>query len=114
MARLGRAAADRPRDRRGGSMAARSGKPLRRSASITILIGLAVVSATAALNHLYPHALERVQLASTDWRLYHQQIPKPTGDVVIARIDDQSIKELGRWPWNRKIMARLVNALAAD
>jgi adenylate cyclase len=95
-------------------MATRGGKPLRRSALVTVVIGLAVVSATAALNDLYPHALERVQLATNDWRLYHLGMPPPTGKVVVARIDDKSIKELGRWPWNRTVEARLVNALAAD
>jgi adenylate cyclase len=95
-------------------MAARSGKPLRRSASITVAIGFVVVGAIAALNHLYPRALERVQLATNDWRLYHLQMPQPTGAVVIARIDDKSIKELGRWPWNRNVEAGLVNSLAGD
>jgi adenylate cyclase len=95
-------------------MAARGAKPLRRSASITVAIGLVVVGTVAALNHLYPHALERVQLATYDWRLYHLQMPQPTGAVVIARIDDKSINELGRWPWDRTVEARLVNALAAD
>jgi len=95
-------------------MAARSGKPLHRSATITVVIGFVMVCAAAALNDLYPHALERVQLATNDWRLYHVQMPKPTGDVVIARIDDKSVKQLGRWPWDRQVEARLVNALAAD
>ncbi|HEX4210832.1 MAG TPA: CHASE2 domain-containing protein, partial [Candidatus Binataceae bacterium] len=95
-------------------MAASGGRPLRRSASVTVVIGLAVVAIVATLNHLYPHALERVQLASNDWRLYHLQKPQATGVVVIARIDDKSIRELGRWPWNRTVEARLVRALADD
>ncbi|HTT76891.1 MAG TPA: adenylate/guanylate cyclase domain-containing protein [Candidatus Binataceae bacterium] len=95
-------------------MATQGGKPLHQNALITIVIGLVVIGAIATLNHLYPHALGRVQLATNDWRLYHLRMPKPTGQVVIARIDDESIKELGRWPWNRKVEARLVNALAAD
>lgn len=31
--------------------------------------------------------------------------------VVIADIDEESISELGRWPWNRAILADLVNTL---
>jgi adenylate cyclase len=87
-------------------------KPPHRSALRTVGIGLAVVAAAAFLNHLYPHALERIRLASNDWRLYHLRMPRPTGQVVIARIDDQSIAELGRWPWNRSVEARLVKALS--
>ena len=93
---------------------AASRKPLRRSALVTVAIGFAVLGAIAALDYRYPRALERLQLASGDWRLYHLQMPQPTGAVVIARIDDQSIKELGRWPWNRTVEARLVKALADD
>lgn len=89
-------------------------KPLHRSASVTVAIGLAVLTLTAALNNAYPHALERVQLISGDWRLYHSHLPQPTGQVVVARIDDKSIAELGRWPWNRAVQARLVKALADD
>jgi adenylate cyclase len=81
---------------------------------VTIAIGLAVVIAIALLNHAYPRALELAQLTSGDWRIYHAGLPQPTGAVVIARIDDKSIAELGRWPWDRKVEARLVQALAGD
>src|ERR1700744_187494 len=89
-------------------------KPLHRSALLPLAIGLVVLGAAVILNHQYPHALERAQLVSGDWRLYHLGRPKPTGQVVIARIDDQSIAELGRWPWNRATQARLVKSLADD
>ena len=29
--------------------------------------------------------------------------------VVIATIDDKSVKELGHWPWNRDVFARLID-----
>ena len=32
-------------------------------------------------------------------------------NVVIAAIDEKSLKELGRWPWSRYTIARLVNKL---
>src|SRR5262249_35332640 len=35
---------------------------------------------------------------------------KPLGVVAIAAVDDKSIAELGRWPWPRSTMARLVEA----
>lgn len=34
--------------------------------------------------------------------------------VVIIDIDEKSLGELGRWPWNRKILAELVNKLVDD
>src|SRR5208282_5140413 len=40
--------------------------------------------------------------------------PPPSGNVVIAQIDDQSIAALGRFPWSRSVEANLVDALARD
>ena len=37
---------------------------------------------------------------------------RPAGkEVVIIAIDDASVKEVGRWPWSREVLARLVNRL---
>ncbi|MFQ5432883.1 MAG: CHASE2 domain-containing protein [Nitrospinota bacterium] len=38
---------------------------------------------------------------------------KPSGDVVIAAIDEKSIDKLGKWPWPRNVMADLVDSLTA-
>ncbi len=35
----------------------------------------------------------------------------PHAKVVIVAIDEKSINELGRWPWDRKLMARLIDNL---
>lgn len=36
---------------------------------------------------------------------------KPDSRVVIVAIDAKSINELGRWPWDRKVIARLIENL---
>ena len=33
--------------------------------------------------------------------------------VVIVEIDDASIAEIGRWPWSRQTLARLLDRIAA-
>jgi CHASE2 domain-containing sensor protein len=33
--------------------------------------------------------------------------------VVIVEIDDRSIAEIGRWPWSRQVLARLLDRVAA-
>lgn len=33
----------------------------------------------------------------------------PPDDIVIIEIDDRSLAELGRWPWSRSVLARLVS-----
>lgn len=36
----------------------------------------------------------------------------PSNEVVIVKIDDASLQEIGRWPWDRGIIAELINKLA--
>ena len=37
----------------------------------------------------------------------------PSNKIAIIAIDDQSINNLGRWPWPRDLHAELINRLAA-
>ena len=37
----------------------------------------------------------------------------PSDKIAVIAIDDQSIANLGRWPWPREIHARMVNTLTA-
>src|SRR5574340_732377 len=37
----------------------------------------------------------------------------PSDKIAVIAIDDQSIANLGRWPWPREIHARMVDILAA-
>lgn len=38
---------------------------------------------------------------------------RPSDKVVVLAIDDQSIRNIGRWPWSRDVHARMVDTLAA-
>lgn len=38
---------------------------------------------------------------------------KPHPDIVILAIDNKSLEEIGRWPWNRSIHAELLTSLAS-
>ncbi|MFQ5648108.1 MAG: CHASE2 domain-containing protein, partial [Candidatus Aenigmatarchaeota archaeon] len=49
------------------------------------------------------------QLASSD-ALYSGGIPSP--EIVIIAIDDKSLQELGRWPWDRALFAQALERLA--
>src|SRR5579885_3320187 len=82
------------------------GAPLR-----TFLLGLLVIVALFALDARYPSAVEMAELKASDLRMYARPGRKPLGVVAIAAVDDKSIAELGRWPWPRSTMGRLVDAL---
>jgi adenylate cyclase len=79
--------------------------------AFTITIGLITIAVITALKQYYPKAFEWAELKASDLRIYRGALHKPTGNVVIATIDDRSIAELGRFPWPRSVEARLVSAL---
>jgi len=55
---------------------------------------------------------KRLQYATFD--TYNKIKPRPASDrVAIIDLDEESIKELGQWPWPRNVMAELVQKLHA-
>ncbi len=55
------------------------------------------------------HTFDHVNAGFTD-RLYGGKTA--LSDIVIVSIDDASIQQIGRWPWNRSIFASLTSKLA--
>ena len=67
-----------------------------------IAVGATFIASTLALTPF----VQRVELATYDWRL--QQTARPTApsdDIVLISIDDDSVRRMaplvGRWPWPR-------------
>lgn len=48
-----------------------------------------------------------------DIRLTLTSPPPPDGRVAIVAIDNRSIKEIGRWPWPRRVTAELIRKTAS-
>jgi len=93
-------------------MASRSTTTVLHSTGVrAFVLGLLMVAALFALNARYPKMVEMTELKASDLRMYARPGRKPLGVVAIAAVDDKSIAELGRWPWPRSTMARLVDAL---
>jgi adenylate cyclase len=79
------------------------------------ITGIAIVAMLAA--HVLGH-LDARFIDSLDAMIYDAKVrlfmPRTTDSrIVILDIDEKSLAELGRWPWNRARMAELVNALFA-
>ena len=55
--------------------------------------------------------LRLVELKTLDLRMVSRGKLAPGGETIIAAIDEQSVSELGRWPWPRTTIARLVDQL---
>jgi adenylate cyclase len=57
--------------------------------------------------------LRFMELKALDLRMASRGVLHPGGETVIAVIDNESIKEIGRWPWSRATLAKLVDKLKA-
>ncbi len=49
--------------------------------------------------------IDAVELKSLDYRFRWKKSDVPSQNVVIVAIDEKSLKELGRWPWTRDVIA---------
>jgi adenylate cyclase len=58
-----------------------------------------------------PTFTEFVELKLYDLKFRFRGARAPGKDVVIVAIDDDSVKTVGRWPWSRENMARLLTGL---
>ncbi|HBG04325.1 MAG: guanylate cyclase [Geobacteraceae bacterium GWC2_58_44] len=82
------------------------------TATIRFVIGCAVTAVFCLLLVRNPLPLEITEAKLYDFRLHARGIVAAPDTVVIAAIDEESLARLGRWPWSREIMARLVDKLA--
>ncbi|RLJ70919.1 adenylate cyclase [Hydrogenivirga caldilitoris] len=81
------------------------------------LLAFFLVGGVLALIYvLKPALIERVSLRIEDTKFYVRkslgQSPKPTDKVVVVAIDEKSVNKLGRWPWSRKVIAKLISELS--
>lgn len=77
-----------------------------------IFIGFFITLILAGLMLLKLAPFETFEKKLLDYRFIIRGIIRPPDDIVIAAIDEKSIERLGRWPWSRDKIARLVEKLA--
>jgi len=82
------------------------------TATIRFVIGCAVTAFFCLLLAKNPLLLEITEAKLYDFRFHARGIVAAPDTVVIAAIDEKSLARLGRWPWSREVMARLVDKLA--
>lgn len=74
-------------------------------------IGLMLTAIMLVFCYTEVDLLEVLELRTYDMRIKAKPKQRKVDNVVIAAIDEKSLKELGRWPWSRYTIARLVNKL---
>jgi len=86
--------------------------PSDKEKGVVVLISLAIVVLVAALMYFQPpfihHWIIKVESDTYDRqvRRFHRSLP-PHPSIAIIDIDDRSLAEEGRWPWNREKIAKL-------
>lgn len=78
----------------------------RRASKRWLLLAGAVILLTLFLNLTYPLEELNRRLGDLEFRL--QPVRPTSARVVLLIIDDASLRRIGRWPWSRSLLARLV------
>lgn len=71
-------------------------------------------SPSAELKKLKTLIEQSIEVMTLDYRFRIRNFisePVQSGKVVIVAIDEKSLKEFGRWPWSRALMAELVKEI---
>lgn len=75
---------------------------------LVVTLSIAIIAFLLLSALLQLGIAERWNLKLTD-TLYGGK--KPLENIVILKIDDKSIQQLGRWPWNREVWVNVFNKL---
>lgn len=76
---------------------------------VAICIGILV----SIFNIYYPTAVKSFDNKLKDYMFIYRGIEKDSRSVVIIDIDEESLKELGQWPWPRNKIAQILENLTA-
>ena len=69
---------------------------------------IAIASTLILSLFFYSGLLSNIQLKLSD-NLYGGKTPLDS--IIIVAIDDNSLQEIGRWPWNREVFAETIKKL---
>lgn len=55
--------------------------------------------------------IEFMEMKAWDLHFLQRGIVEPSGEVAFVTVDEESVNTEGRWPWPRRLMARLLDAV---
>jgi len=85
-----------------------------RKAKINLFIGFFITVLMAVFMCIELSPMEIFEEKLYDYRFIIRGTIQPPEDIVIAAIDEKSLRSLGRWPWSRDKFARLVKRLTEE
>lgn len=89
--------------------------PTARAANVRLTLITAAAVVLTLLVRFWPSItlLDRMELRTLDWRFAHRGVRAPHPDIVIVHVNEESIRQIGRWPWPRRRFAQLIDAFTA-
>ena len=54
---------------------------------------------------------EFIELKLYDLKFLYRGARPPAPEIALVAVDDDSVKKVGRWPWSREVMARLIGRI---
>ncbi|MBI5048848.1 MAG: adenylate/guanylate cyclase domain-containing protein [Deltaproteobacteria bacterium] len=87
-------------------------KELFKPSYLKLAVIISIVFTAAYL--ISPSFLELLELKTIDARFKNRPPIAAGKEVVIATIDEKSLNELGRWPWPRTTIAKLIDVLTSS
>ena len=75
-------------------------------------VGFLVTLLSIYIYSLELNFIQLLELKAYDFKVASRGVRPTSNQVVIVGVDEKSLNELGRWPWPRTTLARLVDRLA--
>src|SRR5689334_11480858 len=85
-----------------------------RARAAAIVSTLAILFASAALGLFVDWRAPGLARYAQDWLMRGRGLLPVPDDIAIVAIDEPSIARFGRFPWSRQVIARTIDAIAAD
>jgi adenylate cyclase len=54
---------------------------------------------------------EFIELKLYDLKFLYRGVRPPSPDIALVAVDDASVKAVGRWPWSREVIAKLIGRI---
>lgn len=81
------------------------------SSLIYVLFGVAAAIISAIIYWVEPGFFTLVDLNARDSMFKQRGIFATPEAVVIVAVDEKSVNEIGRWPWDRKVIGEMIRAM---
>jgi CHASE2 domain-containing sensor protein len=79
-----------------------------------LTLGLLLTLASGVLSLYQPTFLTRLEARFSDSQVPKDPPPKGYVPPLVVAVDDESLARIGRWPWPRSVIAKLLTAIAAQ